>query len=134
MKILPEGVARPEPKVVRIDVRGTGEVTGADIRTPSDVEVMNPEVHIATISEEDATLSIEMTVEIGKGYVLPDSQEGVKPVIGVIPVGAMFTPVIKVNFIVEPTRLRTPDGLRTAYHGNLDERHHHAQRGAERIG
>ena len=105
VKILRDGTAKPEPKTVWIDVEGAGEVTGADVRTPADVEVVNPETHIATLSDESARLSMEMTVEMGRGYVLPEQQEKVKPTIGVIPVGAAFTPVIKANFIVEPTRV-----------------------------
>lgn len=105
VKIHRDGTTRPEPKTIWIDVKGSGEVTGADIRTPADVEVANPEVHIATISDETAGLSMEMTVEMGKGYVLPDDQEKVKPTIGVIPVGAAFTPVTKANYIIAPTRV-----------------------------
>jgi len=100
-----DGDAKLEPKTIWIDVKGAGEVTGADIRTPADVEVVNPEVHIATISDESAGLSVEMTVEIGTGYVLPEKQEKVKATIGVIPVGAAFSPVTKANFVVEPTRV-----------------------------
>ncbi|MHB0912271.1 MAG: DNA-directed RNA polymerase subunit alpha [Armatimonadota bacterium] len=94
-----------EPRTIWIDVKGAGEVTGADVQTPSDVEVVNPELHIATISDEKGGLSMEMTVESGKGYVLPDQQDRAKGTIGVIPVGAAFTPVTKANFTVEPTRV-----------------------------
>ncbi|HUV05410.1 MAG TPA: DNA-directed RNA polymerase subunit alpha [Armatimonadota bacterium] len=111
VKVARDGTAKPEPKTIWIDVKGTGEVTGADVRTPADVEVVNPEVHIATISDETAGLSMEMTVEVGKGYVLPEDQERAKPTIGVIPVGAAFTPVTRTNFVVEPTRV----GHRTDY-------------------
>jgi len=97
--------ASREPKTIWVDVKGAGEVSGADIRTPTGVEVVNPEAYIATISDESASLSMEMTVELGKGYVLPDKQEKVKPIIGVIPVGAAFTPVSRANFIIEPTRV-----------------------------
>ena len=62
-------------------------------------------MHIATISDETAGLSMEMTVEMGKGYVLPDDQERTKTPIGVIPIGAAFTPVTKANYIIEPTRV-----------------------------
>lgn len=105
VRVQSDGAAKLEPKTIWIDVKGAGEVTGADVRTPADVEVVNPEVHIATISDDSAGLSMEMTVEVGKGYVLPENQERVKPTIGVIPVGAAFTPVTKANFIVEPTRV-----------------------------
>lgn len=104
VKMERDGSSR-EPKTIWIDVKGAGEVTGADIRTPAGVEVVNPEAYLATISDETAALSMEMTVELGKGYVLPDKQEKVKAVIGVIPVGAAFTPVTRANFIVEPTRV-----------------------------
>ena len=53
-----------EPRVLRIDKRGEGDVTGADIDTPEDVEIVNPEIHIATLSDENAALSMEMTVEV----------------------------------------------------------------------
>jgi DNA-directed RNA polymerase subunit alpha len=94
-----------EPKVVKIDVHGPGEVTGADIQTPAEIEIVNPEVHIATLNDETSTLRAEMTVERGKGYVLPEKQERVKQTIGVIPIGAVFTPVRKVSYTVDPTRV-----------------------------
>lgn len=100
------GGGKPEPKTVRIDVRGEGRVTGADVQCPEDVEVVNPEVYIASISDDDATLSMEMTVEVNKGYVLPDRLERRNQIgIGVIPMGAAFTPVRKVNYTVEATRV-----------------------------
>jgi DNA-directed RNA polymerase subunit alpha len=105
VKVHGAGPGNSEPKTIWIDVKGAGEVTGADVRTGADVEVVNPEVHIATISDESAGLSVEMTVELGKGYVLPENQERVKSAIGVIPMGAAFTPVMKANFVVEPTRV-----------------------------
>jgi|YNPNPStandDraft_1061719.scaffolds.fasta_scaffold00384_12 DNA-directed RNA polymerase subunit alpha len=94
-----------EVKTLRIDVHGPGEVTGADIQTPPDVEIVNPEVHIATLDDETAVLRAELTVERGKGYVLPEKQEKVKQTIGVIPIGAVFTPVRKVSYVVDPTRV-----------------------------
>src|SRR5437870_3746975 len=94
-----------EPRVLRIDKRGEGDVTGADIDTPADVEIVNPEIHIATLSDENASLSMEMTVEVNKGYVLPEKHERYRQQIGVIPVGSAFTPVRKVNFTLEATRV-----------------------------
>ena len=94
-----------EPRVLRIDKRGEGDVTGADIDTPEDLEIVNPEIHIATLSDENASLSMEMTVEVNKGYVLPDKHERYRQQIGVIPVGSAFTPVRKVNFTLEATRV-----------------------------
>lgn len=97
---------RIEPKLLKVNVRGEGRVTGADVECPDDVEIANPDAYIATISDDDATLGIEMTVEINKGYVLPDRQERRSQMpIGTIPMGAAFTPVRKVNFIVEATRV-----------------------------
>ena len=97
--------AKPEPKVIRIDVKGEGRVTGADIQCPSDVEIVNPEVYLATISDSNASLAMELTVDEGKGYVLPDKQDKSKQVIGVIPIGAAFTPVRRVAYNVEATRV-----------------------------
>ena len=94
-----------EPKTITIDVRGPGEVTGADIQTPPEIVVVNPELHIATLNDATAALRAEMTVERGKGYVLPEKQEKVKQTIGVIPVGAVFGPVRKVSYTVDPTRV-----------------------------
>jgi len=103
---------QPEPRTIRINKKGEGRITGADVECPEGVRVVNPEVYLATISDEDATLSMEMTVEVGKGYVLPDKQErrAAQP-IGVIPVGSAFTPVRKVNYTVEATRV----GFKTDY-------------------
>ncbi len=95
----------------RIDVHGPGDVTGADIQTPPEVVIVNPEMHIATLNDETAALSAEMTVEVGRGYVLPEDQENIQPSIGIIPVGAVFTPVRKVSYTVDPTRV----GHRTDY-------------------
>jgi len=94
-----------EPRIIRIEACGKGEVTGADVKCPPDVEIVNPEAYIAEISEEDASLIMEMTVEIGKGFVLPEGQERYKNLIGTIPFGSVFTPVRKVNFSTEPTRV-----------------------------
>ena len=107
VKIFHNGAEKPEPKILRINVKGEGRVTGADIECPSDVEIINPEVYIATISDDDATLSMEMTVEINKGYILPDKQGKSLLSIGTIPLGAAFTPVRKVNFTVEATRVQS---------------------------
>jgi DNA-directed RNA polymerase subunit alpha len=95
----------PELRTLRIDKRGEGEVTGADIECPSDVEIVNPELHIATLADDNASLSMELTVEVGRGYVLPANQERFKGQIGVIPIGAAFSPVRKANFAIEATRV-----------------------------
>lgn len=95
----------------RIESRGAGRITGADVICPSDVEVANPEVYIATLSEETARLSMEMKIEKGRGYVLPEKSVNRTEVIGEIPVPAAFGPVRKVNYTVDPTRV----GNRTDY-------------------
>jgi DNA-directed RNA polymerase subunit alpha len=100
-----------EDKVLRLDVKGPGRVTGADIQCPEGIEVVNPEVYLATISDPNAVLAMEMYVGWGAGYTLPEKQERYKGMIGVIPTGSQFTPVRKVNYTVEATRV----GMRTDY-------------------
>ena len=92
-----------EPVTMRIDVRGPADVTGADLRTTADVEVLNPEVHIATVNAK-GRLAIDVTVERGKGYVAAERKQA-SSTIGVIPVDAIFSPVRRVAFEVEPTRV-----------------------------
>jgi DNA-directed RNA polymerase subunit alpha len=91
------------PVTMRIDVRGPVDVTGADLRTTSDVEVLNSEVHIATVNAK-GRLAIDVTVEQGKGYA-PAERKQAASTIGVIPVDAIFSPVRRVAFVVEPTRV-----------------------------
>lgn len=98
-------------QILKIEVKGPGRVTGADILTPEGVEIVNPEVYIATLSDSSTTLSMEMFVGWGAGYVLPEKQERYRGLIGVIPTGAQYTPVKKVNYTVESTRV----GMRTDY-------------------
>jgi len=105
-----EGVA-PEEAVLRLDVKGPGRVTGADVQCPEGLSIMNPECYLATISDSKATLSAEFYIGWGAGYVLPERQERYKGIIGIIPTGAQYTPVKKVNYIVEATRV----GQRTDY-------------------
>jgi DNA-directed RNA polymerase subunit alpha len=91
-----------------VDAHGPGVVTGADVRCPHDVEIANPEVYLATISEEDATLRMELYVQRGRGYVAPEKvtlPDALAKTIGVLPIGAMFSPVRKVNYLVESTRV-----------------------------
>lgn len=90
---------------LRVDKRGEGEVTGADIECPSDVEIVNPEIHLASLNDENAALTVELTVEVGRGYVLPEKHERWKGQIGVIPVGSAFSPVKRTNFAIEQTRV-----------------------------
>ena len=88
---------------MRLEVSGERVVTAADILAPSTVEVVNPDLYIATLDNDDARLEMELVVETGKGYVPADSKED-QP-IGVIPVDAIYAPVQKVNYTVEHTRV-----------------------------
>ncbi len=91
---------------MRLEVSGEPggrEVTAADILAPSTIEIVNPELHIATLDDENARLEVELVVETGRGYVPADSKED-QP-IGVIPVDAIYTPVQKVNYTIEHTRV-----------------------------
>ena len=91
------------PVSMRLEVSGERIVTAADILAPSTVEIVNPDLYIATLDNDDARLEMELVVETGKGYVPADSKED-QP-IGVIPVDAIYTPVQKVNYNVEHTRV-----------------------------
>lgn len=92
-------------RIIRVDARGAGRITGADVICPPDVEVVNPECYIATISEETGSLYIEMKIERGSGYVMPEKGVKQSDIIGEIPVPAAYAPVKKVNYQVDPTRV-----------------------------
>ena len=91
-------MAGNEPRIIRIDVEGEKEVTAADI------EILNPDLHIATVNE-DGKLKIEMTVERGRGYVPADKNKKPDDTIGVIPIDSIFSPVKRVNYTVQDTRV-----------------------------
>ena len=93
-----------EPKVIRIDVEGEKEVTAADIICDADIEILNPDLHIATV---DATgkLKIEMTVARGRGYIPAERNKKPEDTIGVIPIDSIFSPVQRVNYTVQDTRV-----------------------------
>jgi DNA-directed RNA polymerase subunit alpha len=92
------------PKQLIIDVKGPCELKAGDIRTDDEVEIVNPELHIATLNE-DAHLQMQMTLEKGRGYVSADKNKTASMPIGVIPIDSIFTPVVKVNYLVEDTRV-----------------------------
>ena len=92
------------PKQLNIDVQGPCELTAGDIKTDDEVEIVNPELHIATLNE-DAHLQMQMTLERGRGYVSADKNKTPSMPIGVIPIDSIFTPVKKVNYPVEDTRV-----------------------------
>ena len=93
-----------EPRVIRIDVEGEKEVTAADIITDADVEILNPDLHIATVNA-DGQLKIEMTVERGRGYVPADKNKNPDHIIGIIPIDSIFSPISRVNYTVNDTRV-----------------------------
>ena len=92
------------PKIMYIEANGSGEITAGDIKTDSEVEILNPDMHIATLGE-GATLNMEMTLDRGRGYVPAEQNKLQQNVIGVIPVDSIYTPVLKANFAVDNTRV-----------------------------
>ena len=97
------------PGKLRIEAKGEGAVTAADIIGSADYKVVNPDQHIATLNSDDAELIMELNIGHGKGYKVADSSEGLA--IGTIPIDSVFTPVRKVNYTIEQTRV----GHRTDY-------------------
>ncbi|MDD2428378.1 MAG: DNA-directed RNA polymerase subunit alpha [Eubacteriales bacterium] len=93
-----------QPKMLEISAVGPGVVTAADIRVDSDVEIVNPDLHIATLSK-GAKLHMWMTLDKGRGYVSADRNKQNPMPIGVIPVDSIYTPVRKMNYVVEDTRV-----------------------------
>jgi len=104
LKMLALKVHSDEPQVVWLEATGEGEVTAADIQLNSEVEILNPELHIATL-DSGAKLSMEITVEKGRGYRPSEKNRKEEHVIGVIPVDSIFSPIKKVNYTVSDTRV-----------------------------
>ena len=93
-----------EEKVLRINFKGEGEVTAGDIQTDGTVEILNPDLHIATVSE-GGKLIIEMTADRGRGYNSSEQNKKSNQDISVLPIDSIYTPVKKVNYQVENTRV-----------------------------
>ena len=93
-----------EVKTVHIDAVGPCEVTAGDIKADAEVEILNPELHICTLGE-DATFNMEITLSQGRGYISSDRNKNAQMPIGVIPIDSIYSPVTKVNYAVEPTRV-----------------------------
>ena len=93
-----------DEKIIRIDHKGAGEITAADIVTDGTVEILNPELHIATTSS-NCDVHMEMTVNRGRGYNVADKNKKDNNPIDVLPIDSIFTPVKKVNYTVENTRV-----------------------------
>jgi len=93
-----------EAKTLILEASGPKDVVAGDIAIDSDIEILNPDMHIATL-DKNSNLYMEITVEKGRGYVLADKNKSDEMPIGVIPLDSLFTPVRKVNFTVENTRV-----------------------------
>ena len=91
-------------KTVYIDAAGECEVTAGDIKADAEVEILNPELHIASLGP-DGALSMEITLDHGRGYIPADKNKSAQQVIGTIPVDSIYAPVLKVNYAVENTRV-----------------------------
>ena len=96
--------AEEEEKVLRLDFNGEGEVTAGDIQTDGTVEILNPDLHIATVSE-GGHLVMELTANRGRGYVPSDKNKTPDQDISVLPIDSIYTPVKKVNYQIENTRV-----------------------------
>lgn len=93
------------PKIMYIEANGSGEITAGDIKADSEVEILNPEHHIATL-DADAHVAMELTADKGRGYVSSDrNKQLLEPAIGVIAIDSIYTPVLKVNYTVDNTRV-----------------------------
>ena len=105
LKGLPVRLSTDEPKVLTLNVSGPKNVTAAEITPDADVEILDASYHLATLSSRDAKLSMEIGVEKGRGYVMADRQRNVEHMIGLIPLDSMFSPIRKVSFTVDDTRV-----------------------------
>jgi DNA-directed RNA polymerase subunit alpha len=92
------------PRLIKIDTQGGNEIKAGDIITDADVEILNPDLHIVSLGDNNR-LYMEMTVEKGRGYVTAEKNKQQGQPIGVIPIDSIFTPVKKVNYVVENTRV-----------------------------
>ncbi len=97
-------VESDEPITLRLDKTGEGPVTAADLSTSADVEILNPTLHLAYLTTAKSQLGFDLTVERGKGYVGAEGNKG-GAIIGVIPLDAIFSPVRRVTFEIEPVRV-----------------------------
>jgi len=95
----------PDVKVVRIEKTGDGEIYARDIIADSDIRIINQDTHIATVSGSESKLYIEINITKGRGYVTAEKNKGTDAPIGIIPMDSIYTPVSRVNFEVENTRV-----------------------------
>jgi len=94
-----------EPRVLNLSVQGPKDVTASDIAPDADVEILEPNYRLATLSSKDAKLTMEIGIEKGRGYVMADKQRNIEHMIGLIPLDSIFSPIRKVNFSVDDTRV-----------------------------
>ena len=100
-----------EPQILTLKIKGEKKVTAGDIKTNPQVEIVNPDALIATLTSKNASLEMELTVEKGLGYVPAEERKTEKLIIGTIAIDAIFNPIVNVNFTVEDMRV----GERTDY-------------------
>lgn len=105
LKGLPIKLNTDEPKVLTLNVSGSKEVTAGDISPDADVEILQPDYHIATMTKKDAKIQMEIGIEKSRGYVTADRQKNIEHMIGLIPMDSIFSPIRKVNFTVDDTRV-----------------------------
>ena len=105
LKGLPIKLNTEDPKVLSLSVSGSKEVTAGDIAPDADVEILQPDYHISTMTKKDAKLQMEIGVEKSRGYVTADRQKNIEHMIGLIPMDSIFSPIRKVNFTVDDTRV-----------------------------
>jgi len=105
LKGLPIKLNSDEPKELQLQVSGIKEVTAGDIQQDADVEILDPGYHVATLTSKSARLAMEIGVEKFRGYVTADKQRNIEHMIGLIPLDSIFSPVRKVNFTVDDTRV-----------------------------
>ena len=105
LKGLPIKLNSDDPKVLTLSVSGAREVVAGDISPDGDVEILQPNYHIATMTTKSAKLSMEIGVEKYRGYVTADKQRNIEHMIGLIPMDSIFSPIRKVNFTVDDTRV-----------------------------
>jgi DNA-directed RNA polymerase subunit alpha len=105
LKNLPLKLNSDDPKVLTLNVGGSKDVTAGDISPDADVEILQPDYHIATLTKKDAKLQMEIGVEKSIGYVTADRQKNIEHMIGLIPMDSIFSPIRKVNFTVDDTRV-----------------------------
>ncbi len=96
---------RSEPVRIFVNKKGPGAITAADLTTPPEVEIINPELELLTLDSPDAEIDMELTVQVGKGYLPAEDESRPKLPIGEIPVDAIFSPIRRVNYVVEKTRV-----------------------------